>query len=153
VHEDLNGEQMTAFDIQRCVQIAERTILLPDAVLALIEELPQIRYAASGDDTEPSGYYVPIEQVEAVIAAALADQRAMIAQSLGQINPTIEENIQAAVLAEAQWWALHSGASASKRLADMQRDRMAGLEQSIREINPTVSGATSAAKEKIDGND
>jgi len=35
---------------------------------AKVKDLPQIRYVASGDDTEPSGYYVPLDAVLALLS-------------------------------------------------------------------------------------
>ena len=40
-----------------------------------LEELPQIRYADSGEG-EPSGYYVPIEAVRAALDAILGPEQA-----------------------------------------------------------------------------
>lgn len=35
---------------------------------AKVNSLPQIRYVSSGDDTEPSGYYVPLDAVLALLS-------------------------------------------------------------------------------------
>jgi hypothetical protein len=57
---------MTTFDIARCVQIAERTVLVPP---------------------RNNRYYDTVE-----VKQLLADQRSMIAQSIREINPTTGES-------------------------------------------------------------
>jgi len=45
---------------------------------AKVNDLPQIRYVASGDDTEPSGYYVPLNAVLALLGGRDKELRAKV---------------------------------------------------------------------------
>jgi hypothetical protein len=63
---------MTPFDIQRCVQIAERTVLVPPP-------------------GNCSDSYYELRYDRAQVLKLLADQRAMIAQIFKELNPTVEK--------------------------------------------------------------
>ena len=45
---------------------------------AKVNDLPQIRYVSSGDDTEPSGYYVPLDAVLALLGGRDKELRAKV---------------------------------------------------------------------------
>jgi hypothetical protein len=53
----------------RVLEMNEMSVL--DEALNQLEELPQIHYISYGDDTEPSGQYVPLEAVKKLFKAVI----------------------------------------------------------------------------------